>query len=331
MLIAGSLAAVRSAHAESLPVDLSWEAPSECPSHDEVMSELERTARVKSGRVVAPIHAEAKIERTADGRYRLRLHTRREQQAADTDLDATSCTVLIRGVTLVLALALGDGVDLIDEPEQEAEPKPEPKAKVLPPPSPAPRPTPRSLLPEAHEKGSASRVRASPWLAVAAATSWLPKPSLGAELGLSLGQRYFETQAELRLWPSVAAAPVQGIGSSFGAFVAALGVCGRAPFAGWSFAACGSFEAGAIRGASQGAFQDGAATAPWYAARPSLVLQANVIGPFQVRLEAGVALAFAPPHFAIQSVAPVYSLSRFVPSAALGFAFATPEGDEAPK
>ena len=106
-----------------LPLDLIWDAPTECPSYAEVVTELTRITRVKPGREVVPVRAQAKIDRLPDGRYRLRLLTEREGQSGETDLDATSCPVLKRGVTLVLALTLGDGVDVVDEPAA-AEPPP---------------------------------------------------------------------------------------------------------------------------------------------------------------------------------------------------------------
>ncbi|HEY1535074.1 MAG TPA: hypothetical protein VGF76_13700, partial [Polyangiaceae bacterium] len=120
----------RPAHADPLAIDLSWAAPAECPTHDDVMAELARITRVKPGRLVASIRAEAVIERGSDGRYQLRLRTQREDQTGETELDATSCAALERGVTLILALALGDGVDVVDEksasPETPSRPPPPP-------------------------------------------------------------------------------------------------------------------------------------------------------------------------------------------------------------
>ena len=77
-----------------LPLDLTWDAPPECPSYAEVVTELERITRVKPGRDITSVRAQAQIERTPNGRYRLRLRTEREGQTGETDLDAASCPVL---------------------------------------------------------------------------------------------------------------------------------------------------------------------------------------------------------------------------------------------
>ncbi|HEX3775336.1 MAG TPA: hypothetical protein VHV51_12780, partial [Polyangiaceae bacterium] len=98
--LALALLTSRAVHADPLPVELAWDAPAECPSQSEVMSELSRITRVKPGRVVTAIRAQAQIARTSDGHYKLSLRTEREDQTGDTELEATSCSVLKRGVTL---------------------------------------------------------------------------------------------------------------------------------------------------------------------------------------------------------------------------------------
>jgi hypothetical protein len=325
--LGGVLCAARRAHADPLPVDLSWDAPAECPSQSEVMAELTRITRVKPDRVVTPIRAQAKIERTADGRYKLRLTTQREDQTGDTDLEAATCPVLKRGVTLVLALALGDGVDLIDE---KALPTTLPTAPEggEPPVSPAPAVAPK---PAASEPSSDTRepeliaqrepLRWSPWLAAAGAWGLVGKASLGSRFGLTVHQTHWAAFSHVTLWPRESAPDVEGVASSFSALSGALGGCARSPLAAWSLSACASFEVGVIRGSSQGAFRDGSASAPWYALGPSLVLIAPIYGSIALRAEAGLSIAPSPPHFALHSFGDVYDVSRFVPVASLGIAF----------
>ena len=316
----GILGLERPAHADPLPIELSWATPAECPTHDDVMAELARITRVKPGRVVASIRAEAVIERGSDGRYQLRLHTQREDQTGETELDATSCSALERGVTLILALALGDGVDVVDEksapPEAPSKPPP-------PPPPPVPAPTspkvPLATLPKASEQRAP--LRWEPWLAAAGSSGLVAKPALGAQLGLALGQEHWQANARATLWPSGSAAPVQGIDASFFAAIGGLAGCARLPLAAWALSACANLEVGAIHGSARGALQDSAATAPWYAAGPSLVLAAPLAGRVKLRLEAGLSLAFDPPHFAIRGLRDVYVVSRFVPAASLGVSF----------
>ncbi len=299
-----------------LPLDLTWDAPPECPSYSDVVTELERITRVKPGREITSVRAKAKIERTEDGRYQLTLLTEREGQTGETDLDAASCPVLKRGVTLVLALTLGDGVDVVDEEVADARPKADDGAK------PAPKPLSPAALPAPPRAPSVDHAvdgfRWSPWLAANGGWGLLREPSFGAQLGLAVGERHWQSRLDATFWPPVAGARFQGVDSSYFAFVGAIGACGRWPLAGWSFAGCATLQIGAIHGTSTGAFRDGAASAPWYAAAPSVVVTAPFYGPVALRLEGAVAIAFKPPRFAIQYAEDVYTVSRFVPAVSLG-------------
>ncbi|HEX2873249.1 MAG TPA: hypothetical protein VHP33_18450 [Polyangiaceae bacterium] len=297
-----------------LPLDLIWDAPTECPSYAEVVTELERITRVKPGREITPVRAQATIERTPSGRYRLRLLTEREGQTGETELDANSCPVLKRGVTLVLALTLGDGVDVVDEP---AAPEPPPKPPEAPPVEEKPTPPPAKIPTPVREPDEA--LRFSPWLAASGAWGLVRKPSFGPQLGLALGKARWQARADVTFWPPVDGARYQSIDSSYLAFIGAVGACARALPSGWSLAACGTFQVGAIHGSSSGAFRDGSATAPWYAVAPSLVVTAPA--PIAVRLEASLGIAFEPPRFAIQYADDVYTVSRFVPAVSIGLSW----------
>jgi hypothetical protein len=300
-----------------LPLDLTWDAPPECPSYGEVVTELERITRVKPGREITPVRAQAKIERTADGRYRLVLLTEREGQTGETDLDATSCPVLKRGVTLVLALTLGEGVDVVDE-AADTSVKPGTNSDRGPVASPRSVVEPRVAVAPPPGAG-AERLGFSPWLAASSAWGLLRKPSFGPQLGLALGlpKAHWQARADVTFWPPVAGERFQNIASSYLAFVGAVGACalGAVPSR-WSLAGCATLQVGVIHGSSEGALHDGSATAPWYAAAPSIVVTAP--SPLAVRLEASLAIAFAPPRFAIQYAQDVYTVSRFVPALSIG-------------
>lgn len=302
-----------------LPLDLTWDAPAECPSYGEVVTELERITRVKPGREITPVRAQAKIERTPDGRYRLRLLTEREGQTGETELDATSCPVLKRGVTLVLALTLGDGVDVVGEAEGAKVDGPRPDATADEPTPEIPAPVVPSRPPAEPAGSDRASLRFSPWLAASGAWGLLRKPSFGPQLGVALGKQHWQARLDVTFWPPVAGARYQNIESSYLAFVGALGGCARILPAGWSLAGCAGLQIGAIHGSSQGAFRDGSATAPWYAVAPSVVITAPA--PVAVRLEASVAVAFEPPRFAIQYAQDVYTVSRVVPALSIGFSW----------
>jgi len=315
-----TLALSRVARAEPLPVKLTWDAPVECPSHADVMSELERIARVRPGRVLTSLTADAKIDRMNDGRYRLRLRTEREDRRGETELDASTYVQLKRGVTLILALALGDGVEMIDEKSSPPAAPSEPDRASSPRPPPALE-TPDASAPRERDNRRRTPLRWSPWIGAAGAWGLLAKPSVGNRLGVALGQRRWEAAADVTFWPPVSGARFDAIDASFFAVIAAVGACARAPTGAWSFAACAAFEAGSIRGKSLGAFRDGSATAPWYAARPSLVVTAPIYGPLKFRAEADLSIAPVPPHFAIESLGEVYVVARYVPAISLGLAF----------
>ena len=303
-----------------LPIDLTWDAPAECPTHDEVMAELMRITRVKPGRSVTPIHAQAKIERIGEGRYRLQLRTQREDQTGDTDLDAATCPVLKRGVTLVLALALGDGVDLVDEkaPPEPAEAPPQPPAVAPPVPRKMPPPAPKLTAPRVQ-----AGLRATPWLALSGAWGQTAKPAFGPQLGMELGQIHWHALAQVSFYPARAADAVQGIEAAYGSLFGALGGCARAPLRAWSVSACLSFEVGGIRGssraASQPVFEGGSAIAPWYAVAPALVVTGPLAGRLHFRFAAALSIAKDPPHFAVHGVnGSVFEAARFVPALSLG-------------
>jgi hypothetical protein len=284
------------------------------------MAELLRITRVQPGRVVTPIRAQAAIEVANVGRYKLRLHTQREDQTGETDLDAASCAALSRGVTLVLALALGDGVDVIDEKSAAPDNAPPTPPEPAPPPAPfkpSPEPAPSSVPPREEH----AVLRWAPWLAGAASYGLIARPALGGQVGLALGREHWQANARVTLWPRGSADPVQGIDSSFFALIGGLAGCGRVPLAAWALSVCANLELGAVRGRARGALQNNAATAPWYAAGPSLVLNAPLYGRMKLRLEAGLSVGFDPPHFAIRGLRDVYVVSRFVPAASLGVSF----------
>ena len=298
-----------------LPLDLTWDAPPECPSYAEVVTELERITRVKPGRDITSVRAQAQIERTPDGRYRLRLRTEREGQTGETDLDAASCPVLKRGVTLVLALTLGDGVDVVDESATDTSAKPSEPSAPAKKPEPPPKPPP-SFITAPSSPPDRAAWRVSPWIAANGALGLLPKPALGPQIGVGLGKGHWQARLDATFWPPVAGARFQNVDSSYLAFIGSLGGCARTVEPGWSLAGCAALQVGAIHGSSEGALNDGSATAPWYAVAPSVV----AAGPqsFPVRVEASLAIAFDPPRFAIQYADDVYAVSRFVPALSVG-------------
>jgi hypothetical protein len=112
---------------------------------------------------------------------------------------------------------------------------------------------------------------------------------------------------------------VAGVNASLEAIAGSLGACARESFGGWSIAACARVELGVVRGTSSGAYRDGTATAPYYAAGPALVLTAPLFGTAHARLESGLDVTLDPPRFVLRDFGEIYRVSRFIPSISLGF------------
>lgn len=99
------------ARAEALPLELSFRAPSECPSANAVHEELLRITRVRPGVTLSPMTAQVEIARVATG-YSLTVRTEHAGQKGERVLSAGDCETLVRSLTLVLALTFGPGVEV---------------------------------------------------------------------------------------------------------------------------------------------------------------------------------------------------------------------------
>ena len=108
-----SLFVLRAQAQGSLPLELEWQVPRECPSATDVRLELERIARARPGYALSPLWARAVV--TTRGRsYQVALQTEQAGQRGERQLEAPDCTTLLRTVTLVLALTFGAGVELTE-------------------------------------------------------------------------------------------------------------------------------------------------------------------------------------------------------------------------
>jgi hypothetical protein len=104
-----------------LPLELSWQAPAECPSADDVHAELARIAHARPGHVLEPLRADGRVRRD-HRRYVLEVHTEHQGQAGERRVEAKDCRTLVRTLTLILALTFGAGVELATESEATSEP-----------------------------------------------------------------------------------------------------------------------------------------------------------------------------------------------------------------
>jgi hypothetical protein len=100
--------------AAAFPLELTWNAPAECGSAEQVRAELERIARVRPGLQLTKLAARAEVERRGAG-FAVALYTEHEGESGERRLEAADCRTLVRTVTLVLALAFGAGVEVAEE------------------------------------------------------------------------------------------------------------------------------------------------------------------------------------------------------------------------
>lgn len=107
------------------PLELAWDAPSGCPTQEDVLAEVLRL--VGSAEVRRSVQAEAQVERRGE-RWVVTLRTRQGGGAGERSLEGHTCEAVASASALVLALTL-----------QTDAPEPPPPATVAPPPANPPR------------------------------------------------------------------------------------------------------------------------------------------------------------------------------------------------
>jgi hypothetical protein len=335
------------ASAQTLPLTLSWSAPPQCPTAEEVRREVVRQAHVVPGRTPPPLDADARVEPVGQ-RWRVELRTTRAGIDGYQTLEDESCELLARATALVLALALYDPGEAAprppsapDTPRVEPAPRRRPspaegQATLAAEPAPAPvepspaPPPPRSpdLAPSSPPSVAVTPAptpqRSVAWgLAADARVSRGPLPETNLGLSLGIDARRGRWLARLRLvggpateQTSAAAPDVQGRYQAWGASVGAC-IVGR-PESRLSLAACAELDASLLVGSSSGAARDGTTYAPWYAAGPAALARIRVSRRTRLELGAGLAVSLDRPRFALRHLGDVYEVPRLAPSATAG-------------
>lgn len=318
-LTAGTFSATTTA--QSLPLDLSWQAPDECPSAASIARDLTRTTRPRLGRELAPLRASVVITHVASS-YRLALETQREGKVNRAQLDGTSCPSLGRAVTLMLALAYGDGVEVIANGELPtdgiADPGPvkvEHAAKANVPVSSAP--VARSSLPSQSDTRG-TKLEFAPWAAVTGSSGVVAAAALGVEAGLRLGTPHWLTVFRVRATPSAQAARKEAIELRLSSTSIALGGCAQLPFGALSLAGCASVSAGVLRASSRGALRNGSASPRLIALVPSILTRYRLPSHWAFHLELGAEVPFYRPEFVVEGEGVLYRCSSFAPELGAG-------------
>ncbi|MEM6991475.1 MAG: hypothetical protein AAF721_13285 [Myxococcota bacterium] len=142
---------------------LEWEAPSECPTREDVVVRVEALV----GQTVSPAAnadriAFASVARRDDDRWVLRIETRTAQGLAERELvHAGSCATMADAAATMVAIALDPRGLGATEPEPEPAPEPvvEAAAAVDPTPSPSPAASPQTRRERAARRRRQRRAR----------------------------------------------------------------------------------------------------------------------------------------------------------------------------
>ena len=329
-----SLVLLARAHAQQpLPLELDWQAPPECGSADDVRAELERIARVRPGFGLAKLAAQARVERQGSG-YAVRLTTQHEGQAGERRLEAADCATLVRTLTLVLAIAFGKGVEVAQQAgtaeigaapqaEPDAPPAAQPAARApereggvanAAPSASQPRPAARTEPAEGPQADSErAPLHVSLLLGAGVQLALLPDPAFTGLAGAELRSGPWSVGLRASAWPAAAARVGPGLQARFDGVAGALQGCGQLPLATLELGLCAAASAAALRGRSDGAFEDGSATAPWYALALGAALSWPAASAIRLRIEPALALSLARPRFSVKGFGEVHRVPLLAP------------------
>jgi hypothetical protein len=302
----------RASHA--LELELTWNAPTGCPSGAEVQSEFEHLTKVPPGGTPMHLTAEARIEQSG-ARWLLHLATVRDGLAGEREIEAGSCASLAHAAALVLALAFGEMAAQAEE------------ARAPAPPLPAAPPPPVITAPPAPPQPALA-------LAVGAfgLSAWGPLPGRGLGFGAGVdagaaGRRWFGSLRVLG-WSGVDQTALASVITRYDGAGASLSACLAGVRARYlSLAACAGFQAGALRGTPSGVLLPTSKVAPWYAAVPGLRARVPVYRALHLDLSFELAASLNRPRFSVTEIgAPdrlvdVYVVPRLGPSAQAGLSF----------
>lgn len=307
-----SLAAAPRAGAQvaEVPLELTWDAPAECPALPKVRAEVQRSLRARPDRSLPNVRVDARVVRSGS-QYRVAVELTRGNETTHREFQSESCEALVRATTLSIALAFGDGETVSEEaapaPDQEASP-PTPTA-AKPPPPPLPRKT--SIETQAHTTA------APRWLALGVGAAWSPEALGGAAFGLHALAALRTQHAALgwinRVWLPHTVHVNDGASARFWAATTSLGPGLRRSFSWFEVELALAFQAGLIHGAGISIREPREAVAPWYAVVPSLTVYLRLGRGLRLALSEEVALTIDRARFDIAPLGDVYRAAPLIP------------------
>ena len=264
------------------PVEFRWNAPSECPSEQDVQGRVERYLSDVAG--PEGVRVEADVTERDGGRWLLELTTIDASGAESTrEIEDTDCEGLAETAAVLTALAVSPQADVAPAAEPAAAPvieaslppATEPEPETPPEPASAPLRPPPDVAPR---RSSRTPLRYGVRVGGGIGFGWLP---VGGDLGLAatLGGRRWAAELEgfigLPRRVRLGRSPDSGA-NLLGWSVAGRG-CGVLPLTDWlALPLCAGLEAGQVRASPVGLDNDADAALPWVAALASASLRAEV-------------------------------------------------------
>jgi hypothetical protein len=211
---------------------LSWQAPAECPSSDDVRAEV---ARLLGGQNHLPAGQEFKASAQVDHAqtWSVSIQTEWAGRSGRRAIEAASCQDVADATALILALVIDPTV--VATPPMRTHPPapPSPASPVASPPAAQPQPVPVDFLFGVHAAGSEGTL-----------------PSIDIGLGGSVGMVVRRFRVELRAAYGLrrdqianAAAPAGAYGR-FNLFAGTLSACFNLGPEAWAFGPCADAEVG---------------------------------------------------------------------------------------
>jgi hypothetical protein len=99
------------AEVRSAPIDLTWEAPAECPQEASFLAAVTRLVG-GTGRLTQGVVARVKVDRDADANFTLKLATELNGIAGERTLRGRSCPAVADAAVVTLALILNPDIEL---------------------------------------------------------------------------------------------------------------------------------------------------------------------------------------------------------------------------
>jgi hypothetical protein len=216
-------------HAQSapVPVDLTWQAPPECPSREAVLAEIARLLSPSRNPRI-PATATVHVEREQGARWRGALSLEARDSHSERTLETENCDAVAAAAALVIAIAVEGGV-----PPPPIEPASLSPASP-PKPQPADRPPPARVTEASPPPPTSQLVLSAAGVADVATMPSPPAP--GAEVGVGWSPTF--SFLRLRALGTASFYPAEGVTS------AQSGEGGHF----WLFAASARACAGIVRG-----------------------------------------------------------------------------------